>query len=160
MATKERSARRWWRDRDRLLAMVAVGLGLLAVSAGVIYQVVKRPPDVHNGTKVAFKPPPPKKVVKPKTTNWPFFGFDRARTRYLPAKGVKPPYRKLWDYGAKPLLEFPPVYVNGHLYFIDNNGRVFALDANTGHILWKRDIAQLNASGPAYSHGGLYFVNL
>ena len=35
------------------------------------------------------KPPPPKQA---KTVNWPVFGLNPARTRYLPVKGVKPPF--------------------------------------------------------------------
>ena len=42
------------------------------------------------------KPPPPK---EPKTVNWPFFGLNPARTRYLPAKGIKPPFA---NSGASP----------------------------------------------------------
>ncbi len=154
--------------RSRLLAFVrrnkvpvAIGSALvviaLAIGAYAAYKALRRPPDVHNAN-AAFKP----KEEKPKrtTVNWPLYGYNAQRTRYLPAKGIKPPYRKLWSYGSKPLLEFPPVYVDGTVYGIDNNGHVFALNADTGKILWKRRVAQLNASGPTYSHHRLYVVNL
>jgi len=153
---------RWWRDRGRLLAIAAVLAGLGAVAAGIGYQVLKRPSDVHNGADVAFHAQPPPKPVKKaaKRVDWPTFGFDRARTRFLPAKGVKPPYKKVWRYSEGPLLEFPPAYANGRLYFVNNNGFAYALDAKTGKTIWSRRIAELNASAPTYSHGRLYIVNL
>src|SRR2546421_734338 len=141
----------------RFAVASAAVLGLIAVGVVAAYNFARRPPDVHN-TNVAFKP----KETKPKvqTVNWPLYGYNARRTRYLAAKGIKPPFRKLWSYGGRPLLEFPPVYVNGTLYAIDNNGNVFALDADTGKVLWKRRVAQLNASSPTYSHHRLYVVNL
>ena len=78
------------------------------------------------------------------------YGLNPARTRYLPAKGIKPPFRKLWRYTDRPLLEFPPIYVGGKLYFVNNNGFAYALDADTGKVLWERRIGRLNASSPAY----------
>jgi outer membrane protein assembly factor BamB len=164
-----RSARdRFASGRTRLVAFVrrnqvpvAIGSALsvivLAIGAYAAYKALRRPPDVHNANAV-FKP----KETKPKrtTVNWPLYGYNAQRTRYLPAKGIKPPFKKLWSYGGKPLLEFPPVFVDGTLYGIDNNGHVFALDADTGKVLWSRRVAQLNASSPTYSHHRLYVVNL
>ena len=75
-------------------------------------------------------------------------------------KGIKPPFRKLWRYTDRPLLEFPPIYVGGKLYVVNNNGYAFALDADTGKELWKRRIGRLNASSPAYYRHRLYIVNL
>ena len=95
-----------------------------------------------------------------KTVSWPLYGYDRARTRYLPAKGVKPPFRKLWRYKEHPLLEFPPVLAGGRLFLVNNSGFAVALDADTGRQLWKRRIGTLNASSPAYSRHRLYIVNL
>jgi outer membrane protein assembly factor BamB len=141
----------------RFAVVSAVILGLITIGVIAAYNFARRPPDVHNAD-VGFKA----KETKPKltTVNWPLYGFNQRRTRYLPAKGIKPPFRKLWSYGGKPLLEFPPVYVDGTLYAIDNDGTVFALDADTGIVLWKRRVAQLNASSPTYSHHRLYVVNL
>ena len=95
-----------------------------------------------------------------KTVPWPLYGYDRARTRYLPAKGIVPPFRDLWRYTDRPLLEFPPVVARGRLFFVNNNGYAISLDADTGKQLWKRRIGTLNASSPAYSKGRLYIVNL
>ncbi|HEX3608677.1 MAG TPA: PQQ-binding-like beta-propeller repeat protein [Solirubrobacterales bacterium] len=149
----------FWHTR-RGLAIAAIAAGVLVFgAAGLLgYELLKRPPDVHNpnATFVPQKPPKP----EAKTVNWPIFGLNPARTRYLPAKGVKPPYRLLWHYTERPLLEFPPIYVGGKLYFVNNNGFAYALDADNGKVLWERRIGLLNASSPAYYKHRLYIVNL
>ncbi len=147
-----------WGEHRRLTIGLAVGAVLLLAGIAVGYELLKRPPDVHN-TNVAFKPQKPPKP-KAKTVNWPMFGLNPARTRYLPAKGVKPPFRLLWHYTERPLLEFPPVFADGTLYAVNNSGTVFALDANTGKVLWERSIGRLNASSPTYYKHRLYIVNL
>jgi outer membrane protein assembly factor BamB len=91
---------------------------------------------------------------------WPTYGFDAARTRYLPTKTVKPPYKVAWTYDARHLMEYSPIVVEGTVYGIDNNGEAFALRATTGKQLWRRDVASLNASAPTYGDGKLYVSNL
>ncbi len=148
-----------WKQHRRLSIGLIVA-GLIAVfGAGVLaYELLKRPADVHNenATFVPQKPPKP----EAKTVNWPMYGLNPARTRYLPATGIKPPFRKLWRYTERPLLEFPPIYVGGKLYFVNNNGTAYALDAETGKVLWERSLGRLNASSPTYSRHRLYIVNL
>jgi len=146
---------------NRLLVVTLLALGILVSGAIVAYELLKRPGDVHNQEAIEHfkpeKPPPPK---EPKTVNWPVYGFNNARTRYLPVKGIKPPFDKLWRFTDRPLLEFPPIYVGGKLYFVNNSGFAYALDADTGKELWKRRIGRLNASSPAYYNHRLYIVNL
>lgn len=151
-----------WVRSNRWLAVALLALGIVVSGAIVGYELLKRPGDVHNEEAIQhFHPekapqPPP----KPKTVNWPVFGLNPARTRYLPARGIKPPFKLKWHFSEKPLLEFPPVYANGRLFFVNNNGTAYALDADTGKVLWKRDVGRLNASSPAYHKGRLYIVNL
>src|SRR5215218_8471207 len=146
---------------NQMLAVALLALAILVSGAIFAYESLKRPGDVHNEAAIRNfkpqKPPPPK---EPKTVNWPFFGLNPARTRYLPVKGVKPPFDKLWRFTDRPLLEFPPIYVGGKLYFVNNSGYAYALDADTGKELWKRRIGRLNASSPAYYKHRLYIVNL
>jgi outer membrane protein assembly factor BamB len=150
---------RFWHDRRHVAVGLIVAAVVVIAGAGILaYQVLKRPADVHN-PNATFVPQKPRKA-KAKTVNWPIYGLDPARTRYLPAKGVKPPFRKLWRFTEKPLLEFPPIYIGGKLYFVNNNGTAYALDAHSGKVLWERSIGRLNASSPAYSKHRLYIVNL
>jgi outer membrane protein assembly factor BamB len=150
-----------WHRSNRLVAIVVLSLGLAFSGALIAYQLLKRPGDVHNEDVInRFEPQKPPPAKEPKTVNWPIFGFNAARTRYLPVKGVKPPFRKMWRFTDRPLLEFPPIYVGGKLYFVNNNGFAHALDADTGEILWKRRVGRLNASSPAFYKNRLYIVNL
>ena len=150
-----------WQRSNRLVAILLLALGILVGGALIAYEQLKRPGDVHNEEAIERfkpqKPPPPKEA---KTVNWPVYGFNPARTRYLPVKGVKPPFRKLWRFTDRPLLEFPPIYVAGKLYFVNNSGFAHSLDADTGKELWKRRIGRLNASSPTYYRHRLYIVNL
>jgi outer membrane protein assembly factor BamB len=150
-----------WHRSNRWLAIALLALAILVSGAIISYELLKRPADVHNEEAIRHfkpqKPPPPK---KPQTVNWPVYGQNPARTKYLPVRGVKPPFDKLWRFTDRPLLEFPPIYVGGKLYFVNNSGYAYALDADTGKELWKRRIGRLNASSPAYYRHRLYIVNL
>jgi outer membrane protein assembly factor BamB len=148
-----------WKQHRRLAIGLIAAAVIAVFGAGVLaYELLKRPADVHNenATFVPQKPPKP----EAKTVNWPMYGLNPARTRYLPATGIKPPFRKLWRYTERPLLEFPPIYVGGKLYFVNNNGTAYALDADSGKVLWERSLGRLNASSPTYSRHRLYIVNL
>lgn len=158
MADGSTSKARWWHDRRKLAAAIGGVVVVVGVGALITYNHFKRPEDVKRGDEVPFKPEHHKKVSK--TTNWPLFGYDRARTRWLPANRVKPPFKRIWKYGDRPLIEFPPIFVNGRLYFVNNNGHAFALDADTGKIIWERPVGRLNAASPAYARGRLYMVTL
>ena len=158
MAAETTKTPRWWHDRRKLAAALAAAVLVLGGGAALAYELLKRPEDVINPDVPFVAEKPPKPVVK--TTNWPMFGYNRARTRWLPANRVKPPFKRIWKYGDRPLLEFPPIFVGGKLYFVNNNGFVRSLDADTGKILWERRIARLNASSPAYAKGRLFIVNL
>ncbi len=163
---------RWWHDRRKLGAAIGGGVVAVAVVAFAAYQFFKRPADISRGAEVPFKQEKRHRVIR--TTNWPMFGFDRARTRWLPANRVKPPFKEVWKHGGKPLIEFPPIFVKarglcekqtrlgcgGRLFYVDNNGFAYSLDADSGRVIWHRRIAELNASSPAYSRGRLFVVNL
>ena len=58
------------------------------------------------------------------------------------------------------LMEFPPIVVDGSVYFMRNNGGTYRLDADTGKVKWKNQIGKLSASSPAYSDGRLFVTSL
>ena len=151
----------WYKQRNKILAVVGVllvagiGIGLIA------WNELKRPADVSN-PDVPFENPvkKPNKVPQDKTVNWSTFRLNPQRTGYLPVNGIHPPFKRVWKYGDTPLLEFPPIVVDGRLYFVDNDGNARALRTDNGREIWHRKIASLNASTPTYSKGRLYIVNL
>src|SRR3954468_543137 len=108
------------RRSNRMLAIVLLALGAI-VGAGLVgYELLKRPGDVHNQEAIERfepqrQPPPPKKTARRRTGNWPMFALTPARTRSRAIQGVRPPFHKVWRYTNRPLLEFPPIYVNGRL---------------------------------------------
>jgi outer membrane protein assembly factor BamB len=160
-AEPERESTRWWHDRRRLAFLGAITLVLLAAVGAVAWSQLKRPDDVSN-PDVPFEAPVQKPKPKPAdtTVDWPTFRYDRQRTGYLPVSGIRPPFQRLWKYGDKPLLEFPPAIAGRTMYFVDNDGFAHALDTRTGRSRWNRRIATLNAATPTYSRGRLFVVNL
>jgi outer membrane protein assembly factor BamB len=152
---------RSWSVRTRLL--VAGGaVALVAGGAVAAYLILKRDADVECPPPCeleAGEEPKPKEVVE--TVNWPVYGYDDQRTRYLPTKRVKPPYdASEWSYQAGKLLEFSPVIAERTLYFLDKDARAYALDADTGRRVWRNEVGDLAASSPAYSDGRVFAVSL
>ena len=146
-------------------SLVAASLALAATVVAAPIALLKRPDDVSNpdaafdrsagaGVKEAKKP------KKKATVTWPRFGYDVGRSKFLDAPVVRPPFRKAWKYTGGDLIEFPPIVVGKRLYLIDNSGFYVALDAETGKVIWKKQLASLNASSPAYYKGILYSVSL
>src|SRR5215218_2588213 len=150
-----------WRSWSVVQRLALVGAAVLVVAgAGVAgYLVTKRPADVSNPGAVFHKQKRPKKKVE--TLDWPMYGYDPARTRYLPVKGLNPPFHSSqWSFQAGKLLEFQPIVVHGTIYFMDKDAMFYALNADKGRIEWKRKVGTLNASSPAYFDGRLFVVNL
>jgi outer membrane protein assembly factor BamB len=149
-----------WRSwSPTVQALIVSGAAVLVIAVFIVgYLVVKRPGDISN-TDVTFKAPEKQHEVS-KTVDWPLYGYNRARTRYLPVKGLNPPFHRSWGYEVGTLLEFSPIVVDGTIYAMDNDAVFFALDADTGKRQWKHDEGKLNASSPAYSDGRLFGVTL
>jgi len=137
-------SRLWSEHRIATLAGVALLIAAVALAG---YLILKRPEDISN-PDAAFEPEPQKKA-KP-GIDWPLYGGNPQRTRYLGANRLKPPLKVAWQFNGRKLLEYSPIVVDGWLYFVNNNGQAFSVKARTGKARWVRDIAQLNASAPTY----------
>ena len=140
-----------------------VAAGAVAVVAGgavAAYLFIKRDSDVDCPPPCELESEaPPKEIVK--TVNWPVYGYDDQRTRYLPTKRVRPPYdASIWSFNAGKLLEFSPVVADGTLYFQDKDALTYALDAETGKVEWRNEIGDLAASSPAYADDRVFAVTL
>jgi outer membrane protein assembly factor BamB len=61
----------------------------------------------------------------------------------------RPPYKVRWFFRARTLVEFPPAIGYGRLYFTNNYGRLYAVNAKTGKRAWKKDSGRCVASSPA-----------
>ena len=82
------------------------------------------------------------------TVYWPTFGYDNRRLRSL-ASDLRPPFRAIWGFRARSLVEFPPAVAYGRLYFASNSGSFFAINARTGKRAWRYDSGRCVASSPA-----------
>jgi outer membrane protein assembly factor BamB len=152
---------RSWSARTRLL--VGGGTAAVVIGGGVAgYLIFKREGDVSCPPPCSLESEaPPKKQERVKTVNWPYYGYDQQRTRYLPTERVKPPYGSSeWSFQAGKLVEFSPIVAKGTVYFQEKDALFYALDAETGKVKWKKDVGALGAASPAYSHGRVYAVTL
>lgn len=151
---------RGWTLRRRLLVAGGAAAVLIACAALALYLTFKRPADVVNPDAAFVREPPPAKP-KPKTQDWPQYGYDDARTRYMRTKGLNPPFApSAWSFPAGKLLEFSPIVANDVLYFMDKDALFRAMGASNGKVKWKRDMGSLNASAPTFRRGRLFGVNL
>src|SRR5215208_1051548 len=141
-------------------ATIAVTVGMVAAIGVGGWLVLRNPGSSEETITSAPAPAPPPAPTAPQTTDWPTYGMDAARARYMPTRRVRPPYKVAWSYDARHLMEYSPIVVGDTLYGIDNNGEAFALNARHGKERWRRDVATLNASAPTYSDGRLYLSNL
>ena len=149
--------------RTRVLTAIGV-VAVIAGGAAAAYLVLKRDADVRCPPPCELeieKKPQPARDQRVRTVNWPVYGYDDQRTRYLPTKRVRPPYdASEWSFNAGKLLEFSPIVVDGFLYFQDKNSLFYSLDAETGKVRWEKDVGELAAASPAYSDGRLFAVTL
>ncbi len=145
--------------RERLLIGACL-LGLGALATYSVYSQLDRPHDIRNSNVAFVKDQQADEHPIRGAVSWPWFGFDRARTKHLDAPRLRPPFRQLWRYQRGALLEFTPVATHGRIFGVDNNAVAFALRAKRGTELWRHDFGVLNAASPAYHRGHLYVVTL
>jgi len=142
------------------LATIGATAGVLAVVVGIIgYLILKRPADKSCPAPCTIETTTTAAPVK-QETNWPLYGLNKERTRYLPAPRVKPPYAVRWTYKGRRLLEYSPIIVGGAIFGMNNNGEAFSIKKKTGKGRWFRQIATRNASAPAYGNRRLFVSNL
>ena len=67
------------------------------------------------------------------TSRWPVYGYTADRRRALDVpRSLRPPFKRVWTFNGRVLLEFPPVMAGSSLYLLKDNGRVNAINKNTG----------------------------
>ena len=146
------------RRRRGPLVVAAVLLALAGAALAAFLILSNRTDDVRRGDEVEFRAPPPP-PPKDDTVDWPVYHYDTSHTGYLRAN-VAPPFKERWVFSGKVLMEFPPIVVDGSVYFMRNNGGTYRLDADTGKVKWKNQIGKLSATSPAYSDGRLFVSSL
>jgi outer membrane protein assembly factor BamB len=66
---------------------------------------------------------------------------------------------ELWAYQASDWVWGAPAVVDGVVYFGDLQGSVFALDAETGSLLWQKTVIGPIQTSPVVADGVVYFVS-
>ena len=94
------------------------------------------------------KPKPPPSAVLP----WPTYGADNARLRSVAAPGLRPPFRRLWTFHGRHLLEFPPSVGYGSVFQEVFDGRLYSLDPANGHVRWRYNAHRCGWSSPALAY--------
>ncbi|MGX6447215.1 PQQ-binding-like beta-propeller repeat protein [Patulibacter sp. S7RM1-6] len=91
--------------------------------------------------------------------DWPMYGGNAQRTRYLPFAGsapIRPPLRERWGNTGRVLLEFPPVLCGDRLFLLRNDGILRSVDRRTGRTVWSKRVGRLAASSPACGGGRVF----
>ena len=87
---------------------------------------------------------------------WPTYGFDNARSHVSSPFGHRPPFRREWMFRARHYLEFPPAVAYGRVFIPQQKGRFFAVNAETGRMLWVHHFRRCLASSPVVRDGVIY----
>jgi outer membrane protein assembly factor BamB len=145
-------------SQHRTATLIGAAVLVIAIAGVAGYLILKRPADVSNPDAEFIEEDQAKSI--PGGDDWPTYGLNEERTRYLPADGVKPPFRVAWRFNGRKLLEYSPILVGGQLFGVNNNGEAFSVKTRSGKVRWRREIAALNASSPTYHDKWLYFANL
>src|SRR5918996_2997887 len=139
-------------------ALVTIGAGLIG---GLALYRTHQSRDIRGSSTVEFVAQEPVSRGAERGIVWPTFGYDAARLR-APGFRLRPPFRERWLFRARHLVEFPPVIAYGRLYFTNNPGVLYALEAGTGKRVWRAGAQErLGSRGrfsstPAVAYGRVY----
>jgi outer membrane protein assembly factor BamB len=129
--------------------VIVVVLGVLA--AIVLFHHFFRGIPTHSTTQPTITTSEP--AEQNTSLPWPTYGANNARTRAVTATGVRPPFRRLWTYHGRHLLELPPVAGYGLLYEESFDGRIHAIDPKTSAVVWSYYGRRCGWSSPALGDG-------
>jgi outer membrane protein assembly factor BamB len=138
-----------------------VVVALLAVGAAWYLHVKHAGRDIHGSSTIEFVPAPPPPKPKEPGVAWPMYGYDAQRLRVAAGISLAPPFRRVWRFGARSLVEFPPAVAYGRLFFANNSGVLFAISTKTGKRAWKYKSDRCQAMSPAVDFHTVYatFLN-
>jgi outer membrane protein assembly factor BamB len=141
-----------------VVLMVALGL-----AGGWLLHRHLQSRDIRGSATQEFVPtaiPKPAPAPKPLGVAWPMWGVDPERLRFANGISLAPPYRRVWTFRARNLIEFPPAVAYGRLFFANNAGVVFAVNAATGKRVWVYVSHRCQAMSPAVDRNVVYVTFL
>jgi len=157
-------------NKRRRRILLGLGAAALILAAAVtVFVLTHGPGDVSN-PDVEFRadettPAPATggddEARKDKAFLWPLYGYSADRRRQVDVpRTLRPPFKRKWFYDGGVLLEFPPVISAKLVFILGDDGRVAALDKETGKVRWRRTLGSLAASSPALDGDRLYLTVL
>jgi len=138
--------------RRILIALGVIVLLVLGALAGYVLHVKHEGRNIHGSSTVEFVPTTPKPKPPPPGIAWAMYGHDPARLRVATGVTLVPPFHTLWTFHARRLVEFPPAVAYGRLFFANNDGVFFAVNAVTGKGDWHYTSHRCQAESPAVAN--------
>jgi outer membrane protein assembly factor BamB len=132
--------------------------GLIAAAAGALASCGSSRPQTIATSPPPRVTPPTKAPVLNTSVPWPTYGADNARLRAVSAPRLRPPFKRLWTFHGRALLEFPPVVGYGSVFEEAFDGRLYALDPASGRVRWHYNAHRCGWSSPALA-GHLLFAS-
>jgi outer membrane protein assembly factor BamB len=158
-----------------LLALVAVALAALGAVGVYVVGIDRAARDVRGSRTIEFvttdlpeptiteravtgpRPEPPDAST---VVSWPTYGYDARRLRHAPGLTLRPPFRRIWTFRGRALLEFPPAVAYERLFLPTFDGRFYALEARTGKVVWSRRTNRCGWATPAVWERRVYVTFL
>jgi outer membrane protein assembly factor BamB len=150
------------RTDDRVRHALPIAAAPLAIAAALVgYAMLHRDgptPVVRGSSTVEFAPMPAEPRHVDRSTSWPTYGYDLARTHVAPESfRLRPPFRRIWAQRIHDWVEFPPSVAYGNVYVGRLDGVVIAFKGATGEPLWSRSFKPYCIfASPTLSGGVLY----
>lgn len=136
-----------------LLVLTVVSLGAGTVLGAWSWHE-KRTRTVRGSLMMEFQPNlRPKEVSREEP--WPTYGRDAQRTHFAPF-AHRPPFRHIWMFPAHSFVEYPPAVAYGRVYIAQERGLFWAVEAETGKVLWKKQMTHCAAASPTVADGVVY----
>ena len=134
--------------RRRIIRWALVALVLLGVGGWTGYRTLGRP-----------GPPESDISANPAPGDWPMYQRGPSHSAFV-SEGVPiPEGRVRWRFETKAPFLSSPAVVQSTVYLSTGDGRVVALEADTGELMWEHEVTGPVNSSPAVA-GDLVFVGL
>lgn len=148
--------------RALIAAMALVILAVAGAAIAYYLRVKHEARDIKGSSTVEFvttEAPAPQ--PKEPGVAWPTYGYDAERLRFVNGSALAPPFRRIWTFHARSLVEYPPAVAYGRLFFANNVGVLYAIGAKNGRKAWSYDSHRCVAASPAVDRHVVYeaFLN-
>jgi outer membrane protein assembly factor BamB len=135
--------------RFRLVRTLALGIGapVLLLTAAFLW--------VYSFTDLVFAPPA-HLTSAPVQGDWSMFRHDLVRTGATDIAPVNPKGELKWSFETEGEIHSSPTVVNSVVYFGSRDGKLYALDAETGAKKWTFQAESWIESSPTVVNGVVY----